>query len=58
MKVIDKMGGIKMANCNEENCTCPKIECERHGKCCQCVNFHREKDNLVYCFREIAGKAK
>ncbi len=47
-----------MANCNEQNCTCPKVECERHGKCCQCVNFHREKDNLVFCFRAIASKSK
>jgi len=43
-----------MAGCNEQNCTCPNSECARHGKCCECINFHREKENLVYCLREIA----
>lgn len=49
-------GGYKMAGCNEQNCTCPKADCERHGKCCECINFHREKENLVHCLREIAKK--
>jgi len=40
-----------MANCNEQNCTCPKNACPRHGKCCQCINFHREQENIVYCMR-------
>lgn len=43
-------------NCNEENCTCPKNTCPRHGKCCECIMAHREKDSLVYCMRVIAEK--
>lgn len=47
-----------MAGCNEKNCTCPNITCERHGKCCECINFHRSKENLVYCMRAIAETSK
>ncbi|MDS1030923.1 hypothetical protein RDV78_10795 [Bacillota bacterium LX-D] len=43
-------------NCNEENCNCPKKDCERHGKCCQCINFHVESESLVYCMAKIAKK--
>ncbi|MDT8719039.1 hypothetical protein IAI10_20530 [Clostridium sp. 19966] len=45
-----------MAGCNEKNCTCPNTGCERHGKCCECVNFHRSKGNLVSCLREIKAE--
>ncbi|EYE88558.1 hypothetical protein Q428_07275 [Fervidicella metallireducens AeB] len=44
-----------MAQCNEK-CTCPKIECENHGKCCACINYHRECQTLVYCMRNIKDK--
>lgn len=47
-----------MAGCNEENCLCPNADCERHGKCCECINFHREKENLVFCLRAIAAKSQ
>ena len=43
-----------MAECNEDNCTCPKLECENHGKCCKCINFHRDKGSIVYCMKEPA----
>lgn len=43
--------------CNtNENCSCPNTSCERHGKCCQCINFHRENGTLVCCMKEIANK--
>lgn len=41
-----------MEKCNEQNCPCPKQECERHGKCCSCINFHRDKNNKVFCMRD------
>lgn len=43
-------------SCNEENCTCPKTDCENHGKCCKCINRHRKNGSLVYCMRDIADK--
>jgi hypothetical protein len=35
-------------------CTCPKVECSRHGKCCECVAYHRnEKKNIPVCMRNL-----
>ena len=47
-----------MPGCNEENCTCANTECERHGKCCECINYHRqlEKPSLVCCLRPLVEK--
>ena len=45
-----------MAGCNEEKCTCPHTECKRHGKCCECGNFHRERGELPNCFRKKREK--
>ena len=36
---------------NEEKCTCPNKNCERHGVCCECVRAHREAGNLPMCMR-------
>ena len=49
-----------MAGCNEENCNCPKVECERHGKCCECINHHRKPGTppLVFCMRAPAAEGK
>lgn len=41
-----------MKNCNEDNCNCPKVECENHGKCCRCINRHRINGKPVYCMRD------
>jgi len=47
-----------MAECqnkkkNEEKCTCPYKDCERHGVCCECVRNHVDSGNLPMCMREI-----
>lgn len=43
-----------MAGCNEEKCLCPNKDCPRHGKCCECVNYHRdEQKNLPVCLRKL-----
>ncbi|MCG8501663.1 MAG: hypothetical protein MJB12_14855 [Firmicutes bacterium] len=44
-------------SCNEKTCPCPHMDCERHGKCCACINHHVKTDSLVNCMRRIAGKA-
>ncbi|MFA5452565.1 MAG: hypothetical protein WC248_03230 [Candidatus Methanomethylophilaceae archaeon] len=37
-----------------KGCTCPKVDCSRHAKCCDCVAYHRdEKKNLPVCLRNI-----
>lgn len=37
--------------CNEENCPCPDHSCVRHGKCCECINYHRSRGSKVKCMR-------
>mgnify|MGYP006081968351 FL=1 len=34
---------------NVTECTCPKITCPNHGKCCDCVKKHRDTDSLPFC---------
>ncbi|MCL1844328.1 MAG: hypothetical protein FWF77_00285 [Defluviitaleaceae bacterium] len=35
-------------------CTCPKIACEWHGKCKECVAFHRYyKDHIPNCLQPM-----
>ncbi len=36
---------------NVKDCPCVKIECPNHGKCCDCVANHKEKDLLPACLR-------
>ena len=43
-----------MEKCNEADCSCTKVECKNHGKCCACINAHYKKDSLVYCMRKIS----
>ena len=48
-----------MAGCNEENCLCPHKECKNHGKCCDCVRSHRDRQhNLPMCLRIMLEKLK
>lgn len=32
-------------------CTCPNTACPRHGRCCECVAFHRAKGNTPNCYK-------
>ncbi len=38
-------------------CSCPKTDCPRHGVCCECILFHREREGepvvkrLPHCMR-------
>ena len=36
---------------NEENCTCPSLDCDRHGVCCECLRAHTAKEGLPSCLR-------
>ncbi len=47
MQMADKTG------CNNRQpCTCPKVDCARHGKCCECVANHKDRGNLPHCLRQ------
>jgi type IV secretory pathway TrbD component len=36
----------------KEECNCRKKKCVRHGKCDECVGFHKANKREVYCMRE------
>ncbi len=41
---------------NLENCPC-SYSCERKGLCCECIKYHRERNELPACyFSEEAEK--
>jgi len=42
---------------NVTSCACPKVECENHGKCCDCVIKHRDTDSLPYCLFPAQDKS-
>ncbi|MBM7623172.1 DUF6485 family protein [Sporohalobacter salinus] len=35
---------------NKENCNCTYSPCPRKGNCCECIAYHRKKDELPACF--------
>ena len=42
---------------SEKKCKCPKVDCERHGKCGEYVAFHRDvAKNVVFCLKDLAAK--
>ena len=45
-----------MADCpnlqrNKEKCRCPYGSCERHGVCCECIAYHRERGEKPMCLK-------
>lgn len=40
---------------NKKDCTCPHDSCERHGLCCECVEYHRSAGELPMCLRDAGG---
>ncbi len=37
---------------NEQDCPCPDENCERHGICCECIKYHKNKKNMPVCLRK------
>ena len=37
---------------NKKQCSCKSESCPRHGKCCECVKFHRDAGNKPACMRD------
>ncbi|MFX1363813.1 MAG: DUF6485 family protein [Promethearchaeota archaeon] len=51
-----------MKECNQEkrkkSCTCT-YDCHRRGKCCECVEYHLNMDQLLGCvFAKISKDAE
>ena len=51
LKYINKI--VARDNCNiNKKCPCLNTTCKRHGKCCECINFHRSKNGIVFCMQD------
>ena len=37
-------------------CTCTYESCERKGRCCECILYHRKKKELPGCFFSSQGE--
>jgi hypothetical protein len=44
-------------SCAKVVCSCTYPTCEKHGKCCECVAFHRERGEIPGCFFTKEGEA-
>jgi len=34
---------------NLQECGCTYVPCDRKGKCCECIGYHRERNELPGC---------
>jgi len=37
------------AKINEQYCTCTS-SCDKHGICCECLHYHRQRGEIPACF--------
>jgi hypothetical protein len=35
---------------NKANCPCTYESCSRKGMCCECIKYHRKRNELPACF--------
>ena len=35
---------------NKEFCPCTYVSCDKKGKCCECVKYHKERGELPGCY--------
>ncbi|MCD6241758.1 hypothetical protein J7K27_09690 [Candidatus Bathyarchaeota archaeon] len=43
------MGECPNLEVNLKNCTCTYMGCEKRGKYCECIRYHRERGELPGC---------
>lgn len=41
---------------NKIECTCTATTCSKRGVCCECVKYHRERNELPGCFFPSAAE--
>ncbi|GAB6082126.1 DUF6485 family protein [Desulfuromonas carbonis] len=44
------------AKSSPTHCSCSYPGCDKHGNCCQCVLFHRQRNEIPGCFFSAAGE--
>lgn len=42
---------------NKIECTCTATTCSKRGVCCDCVRYHKERNELPGCFFSKAAEA-
>jgi hypothetical protein len=51
VKVVKNIRAM-LASGRDAACTCPKVKCEWHGKCYECVRIHRHfRDHVPNCLQ-------
>jgi len=52
-KLID-LGYDNIMECQKEqnlkNCNCTYPGCDKKGRCCQCVDYHQQRNELPACY--------
>lgn len=46
----------KMTCNNNVQCNCTYTSCSRHGKCCECIAYHRRCNEVPGCLFSKAGE--
>ncbi|OPY75472.1 MAG: hypothetical protein A4E63_00341 [Syntrophorhabdus sp. PtaU1.Bin050] len=41
---------------NKTACTCTYEGCDKKGKCCECVSYHRKRKEIPGCFFSKEGE--
>ncbi len=41
---------------NKTPCTCTYISCSRHGKCCECISYHKRRGEAPGCLFTKEGE--
>jgi len=45
-----------MACNNTIKCSCTYVSCSHHGKCCECIAYHRRSGEVPGCLFSEAGE--
>ncbi|WP_027371488.1 DUF6485 family protein [Desulfovermiculus halophilus] len=46
----DKKERCPRLKINSESCPCTYPNCPRHGLCCECIQYHRQRGELPACY--------
>lgn len=47
MRKLDQCPRIKI---NTQYCNCSSSSCPRHGLCCECLHYHRQRSEIPACY--------
>lgn len=45
-----------VAQKSKTHCTCSYSHCDKHGNCCACVDYHRQRQQIPGCFFSPQGE--